>query len=187
MSNNPFQSPLEQTHPPTAIADKPATNDIQVDGNCLVVKPGAVLPNRCIRTNEPTPPQDRRRQTLYWLPVWLVVVAVLTLPLLPIVYFGTRKVCTITYSESRKSRARRHAFVVHAILVGIGLFLGMLISTSHGMWNASVVTTVGFLFTLIVTAFAARGPLKITRHNNNRFWINGFSSEYISALESGPL
>ena len=185
MSDNPFASPAEAANPyaPNLASSLPL--GIEIQGDCLVAPSGIRLPARCVRTNEPTTPGDERRKTYYFAPSWVFVLILVNIVVLAIVYFLIRKPCEIAFSESPTSRRKRHTRVFVCSLVSAALFFGIILAAAFDSVGPIVLTVILFFISLIVLALMTQGPLKIVRNENGRFWIKGFSPEYLNDLANG--
>lgn len=182
MSDNPFQAPLTDAQDFATSVLLGGRQQAYVDGDCLVVRSGAVLPNRCVRTNQPTSFMEERRQTLYWAPSWIAILILLNLLILAIVYFVVRKACDITYSESQELRSARRTRVLITSLVCVALFVGMIAGIGYESAGVMIVTIFGLLVGLITLLVVARGPIRPVKHKNGEFWLRGFSREYLDQL-----
>jgi hypothetical protein len=122
-----------------------------VDGDCIVITSGASLPERCIRTNEPTHEEDRFSTTLEWSRPFRLVL--------------TRDKCHFTYFETKSIRRQRY--------VGLIIYGVVLLGLSLLFWFPLI------LIGLIGLPSLIRGSMNIAYHQDGMFWIRGFGPEFV--------
>lgn len=97
--------------------------DYLIHGDTLVAPKGAVLPDVCIYSGEPS--RDRVQRKLVWVPPALAALVVISPLIYLIVYFIVRKTGTLDYSLGEAARKRRQSGI--AIAIGsIGVFVALL-------------------------------------------------------------
>jgi len=174
------------------------------DGEFLVVRTGAVLPARCVRSNEPLPPGDwMRDKQLVWRPwgvkaleplLWVALALVFwkplpawvdplrfMVPLLGVVFIARQKSVKLTYFLYRRDRRRRLTGQIAAGLVGIA---GLLLLQPEGGWRDGVAALLFMGGVFASNYYFLRFPLRAVRHENGEFWLKGASPEFLDSLAS---
>lgn len=189
----------------TAAMEKPRSpdrGDYHRDGKLLVIRDGAVLPQRCILTNQALGPGDwTKRMAIYKTPfwVWLPVVVctlllsksgrsaewvganVLFLVLLTSIaaIFANKKV-TLTYSLNRQARARLLQRRSIALLAAAAGGIAMMISFFR---NEPVEIFGGALVLLgCLAVLAISNALTLRKHAKGWFSLKGCSKEFLDSL-----
>jgi|688.fasta_scaffold21321_2 hypothetical protein len=103
MTDNPYA-------PPTAIEPQNAhaiDHSIYRVGKWLALRDGAELPHACTATNEPTGPENWRKQRkIAWTPPWVIALVLINFLIMLIVALCVQKTGKITYSLSQKARKK---------------------------------------------------------------------------------
>ncbi|MFZ5828898.1 MAG: hypothetical protein ACOY3P_02375, partial [Planctomycetota bacterium] len=143
---NPYQSPLTS---PLDVPTAEAGDEPIVDGKCLVLASGTVLPPICVKTNQPISDGDMVRKRFDWCPPWIVVFVVLgPIPLI-LAYFLARKKIRLTYGLKREFRLKRRRLVLVKVLVMIGFLVGIPLSVLSEWEVVPIVFAVVFVAALI--------------------------------------
>lgn len=66
---NPYAAPLTDSPPNAANEEDGRSGDVWRDGKLLVMRHGAVLPDRCVKCNAPAA-GERLKKTLIWRTLW---------------------------------------------------------------------------------------------------------------------
>jgi hypothetical protein len=154
MDDNPYASPRYSSENPER---RP---DIYVDGQFIVVRDNAVLPSRCVITNEAVSAGDRRTRGFEWAPSFRLVLA--------------RHRCRLSYCVNRKHRLGKYRirFVVGLASILAGwLFLGI-----HVLWIVPVI--------LMVLASLSVDRLRVTAVKDDQFWLTGFGDAFLKSCEN---
>ena len=166
----------------------------RIDDNALDCLSGAVLPDRCIVTNEISAQQDdliSETRTLYFTPAWIYLFHLLTAPVFYYAYRRYRVPCTVTYTISA-SQKRRNIFMPSLSLAMLTLGLPTLILTaisllapflgpSPGLICGTIIGT--FLSGYLALKLAREGAvIRIAGRNGEWFRIVGFSSHWLASL-----
>ncbi|MFO0959177.1 MAG: hypothetical protein U0800_17395 [Isosphaeraceae bacterium] len=114
--SNPYQAPKVGIAPGKAFLD--STPDFRVDRNLLVVRKGAIFPDRCVRCNAPAEGY-RLRRNLSWHHPLIYLVLLANLLIYVIVALAVRKTAQFDIPICRVHRAKRR----NAILIAWGLVL----------------------------------------------------------------
>lgn len=156
------------------------------DGKSLVMEKGTELPDRCVKSNQPT---DRRlKRSLSWHPPALIVLFLFTGPLIYIIVaLCVRKTARVQIGLSDEWFEKRTratilgwgSFLLGVLLVVLGIaFLDKNDGTGGLMILAGIL--IG-LFGSVIGLMNSRMvfPKKITK---THVWLNGVSPEYLTAL-----
>lgn len=199
---NPYAAPPEwDSSDPDAVAmaelvdEYGQTIGVWRSGRILVMHKQARLPDRCVKTNQPTGPDERWRHTFIWCH-WAVILGLLVnLILVLILYLIFRKKATVEMGliRSRLSRRRRALLggwmLILAGFVGFFLFLiPMFDSRSEPnpiylfLLGASVITgIVGLVWASIGSSIVA--PKHIDKHYIR---LKGVHPDYLAMLPEWP-
>jgi hypothetical protein len=153
-----------------------------VDGNRLVVRTGAVLPPRCVKTNEPVH-EPQVTKTLQWCTPLVYLTILINVVVLLIVYFIVRKQCQITYSIGAAARARKTRNVLISTAVFVGSVLLCIFLFANDWIGVGLLFVVIAFAGLIAIAFSAR-DLAAIKHKDGQFWIKGCGPEFLASLAS---
>ncbi|MCO6047380.1 hypothetical protein NG895_26050 [Aeoliella sp. ICT_H6.2] len=182
MSDNPFESPLAEPEGPDPATDEMLVGgeqEVYVEGDCLVVRSGTILPLRCVKTNAPASPKNQIRKEMYWAPSWIALLILANVVILLIVYLAVRKKCVLVYSEDPQLRSARHRRVLAVSLVAVAITLGLILSIAYEAFALTGFAVLGLLGALIALLIVGRGPIRPVKHKEGYFWIRGFSREYL--------
>ncbi len=149
---NPYSPPETQDSLPWQ------NTDICVDGEYLVLRDGAVLPQRCVLTNQPVKPVDRRQCRFAWAPSFRFAVR--------------RHRCLVSYCVNSRYRQSQQlpwilgvvAWFVLVIFSGLAFFVG---AAGWPLWPLS-----------------RHEPLRIKHAKDGHFWFTGCSSAFLSSCET---
>jgi hypothetical protein len=179
---NPYAPPVSLAPP-----SLPPSVLFRREGNHVVIRDGAHLPARCVRTNQPVEPNGwTRRKRMTWMPSWVWLLLLVHLIVLIIVGLCVQKKAWLTYSMTkgvRKGYIWRVGVSLIALIGGMALGMAGLVNmrASWG-WPAVAVGGVMFLGGAIVAA-CFHSPLRVTRHRDGEFWIKGCSPEFLDSLD----
>ncbi len=153
MDHNPYAPPRQLIGAPEV---RP---DVYVDGRYLVIRDKAVLPLRCVITNQPVSPTDRRGRTFEWAPSFRCVLR--------------RRRCHLSYCVHRAHRIalyrRRSVFSLVAVFVGWSV-LGI-----HVLWFFPLIP-------LAIGGFPV-DRLAVKRAEDGHFWIAGCGEAFLRSCE----
>ena len=68
MDDNPYQAPPINSEPVAPTSSHEPEVQSFVDGDALIVASGSVLPEICIKTNQPVSMEDMKKLTTTWYP-----------------------------------------------------------------------------------------------------------------------
>ncbi len=179
---NPYATPAVQ---PPLVAPMGAATEFshlifQKDG-LLIVHKKATLPDRCLKSNEPT--QSRLKRSLYWHHPALYLLILLHIVIYAIVAIIIRKsaVFWIPLQERYKKKRRRDmAIAWFSVLLGIGLFI-LGIAVVDG--NSTVGVTCLLLSPFLILGGALFGIFRCRivyakRIDDHFVWLKGVSPDF---------
>lgn len=156
----------------------------RVEGNKLVVRPGAVLPPFCVKTNEPVGPEDVKSKNYTWCTPLVALLFLVSGLIAIIVYFIIRKHCTITFGLSPEKRKMYRHRIIFKSIATVALFCAIPIAAAND--NAPLIATVVILFIIaLISLLVGNSPLTISSHRNGEFWVGGCSKEFLARLAQG--
>ena len=145
-----------------------STKDIEVDGDCLVISDGCVLPKRCIYSNEVSNRLIKCDVPLYWAKPFRLVLS--------------RDVCRLTYYVQPRFLLSNLGCV---ILGGGGLLFFCVLSPAaisvYMVWL--LVFSVVTIFVLIAMNFGNYRQLRVKKAEAGRFWIAGAHVSFLSSIK----
>lgn len=138
--------------------------DYYREGQDLVIRKEATLPEICIRTGQPTSGRMRTKK-LSWVPPWTIVVFILIRLVGLICMLVARKTANVTFSLSEEAEAKRkQGLMIGLAVFGVGLLMsisGVVMDTGAGAMAALV----GFLavFVGIILAAVLHRPFQMRK------------------------
>lgn len=164
------------------VVDPPANVFYYRKDQFLIVRDGATLPSRCVRTNRETGPDDwTERARIFWMPRWAILLNFLIILLGSLVPGNKAK---ITYSLIRDERSR----IVKRRGIGvIILFAGVVVaiqSAVHLEGNAAMAGRIlGSIAALGgLASCAMTNALKVKKYKDGWFTLGGCSPEFLDSL-----
>jgi len=142
-----------------------------------VIRDGATLPPRCIRTNQPVGPGDwTLRSKVSWTPLWVMLAMVVS--------SVSSKEAVLNYSMSRaarKSLVQRRSMAYLVTLAGmlawvIAIFLPKGIAQGVTIVGGGTLITAGLLLLTLSNTFT------VTKFRNGWFTLKGCSQEFLDSL-----
>lgn len=156
------------------------------DGHLLVIRDGAILPSRCIKTNQPIGPADwTKTKKLTWTPQWVWLLILVSPVVLIIVAIIVQKKANLTISLSRPIRSKQ---VKQSAFGWCGAALGLVILLFSAVQDQDWITwgIVGGIL-LIVTGLIfvalASSMLRVAKFKDGWFSIKGCSPGFLKSLE----
>ncbi|MGD7652585.1 MAG: hypothetical protein ACQCXQ_05180, partial [Verrucomicrobiales bacterium] len=156
-------------------------------GEFLVVRDWAVLPDVCLLSNEPTGVGSwRKRKRFIWVPQWIYLLILVHVFVMLLVHVFVQKKVRLTYSMSRRTRRRilgRQLGATTLVLTGVaGIFAALMnVPDPDLLVAAAVVCSVMVVAGLLVAMRA--NPLRVKRHENGWFYLKGCSPEFLDGLD----
>jgi hypothetical protein len=125
---DPPRTPLVDGEPEADAEAEPDPDlpDWRLEGETLIARNGATLPDICLFTGEPTPPTERSRMPLSWSPGWFRMLAIVVPLLGALLHSFVRRTSTLEYALSPagwKQRRSCLALTVGAVVDGIVLVM----------------------------------------------------------------
>ena len=177
MDTNPYQSPLADA----VAADHALATGPLVDGKCLVLVSGTILPAHCVRTNQAVTEGDMTRKRFDWAAPWVALLILVNVIVLLLVYFLVRKKCFLTFGLHPSVRRKYRNRLLLKALIAIALFFAIPVTAAIESTAAIVVAAVLFIVA-VVSLFIGNSPLRVVRYREGKFWIKGFSDEYLASI-----
>jgi hypothetical protein len=180
MDTNPYKPPVALD----TMYGKPDAGTSRVEGKQLVVRSGAVLPQRCVKTNQKITEEDLRRKTFEWCSPWVALSFLVSGCIMIVLYFVFRRQCSITFGMHSSVRKRYRNWLLFKVLATVALFasLPFVAATDSGGLIATVLILFIFAF---ITCFIGNSPLSIAKHREGEFWIKGCCPEFLSQIGGG--
>ena len=186
--HNPYASPQSELVMAEALragGAQPQNIGPWRDGNLLVMHKNAVLPDRCVKSNQPAHGR-RLKRNLSWHHPAIFLAILVHLFIYIILALALRKTATIYIGLSDEWFARRR----RAIIIGWGLLIGGMVALITGI---AYVESVDLAWLLILAgimiglggalygAFAARmvAPKRIT---DTYIWLKGVHPDFLADL-----
>lgn len=177
-SENPFAAGEAWDEAPDSADD---LNDIavgdrvEIDGKLLVVEPGTVLPQICVKTGA-TSDLKQMPVKLKYSPPWAFAVGGVILATL------MSKTCAVTYFVSNELVARNARF---NLIGAIGLFIG--IATVVFGAISGLMVLVGLAVVIIIASLIcfAIGNISLTitkQEDGTRFWLSGCDASFLDKV-----
>lgn len=186
---NPYAAPIDLVAQPPIIE----TNEfVRRDGKFLLVWDGAVLPKRCVRTNQDLEsPEGGKmlKRKLTWTPQWVWATMLIMWLIAVILASVLQKRCTVVYGLSNREIAKfrnRKIFGALAFLGGFGgIFyaIGTLTSSEENLLIIAIISSVVVMIAGLI--FLTRSvPLRAVGYINGWFRVKGCSKEFLDSI--GP-
>ena len=177
-SENPFaagEAWAESPHNADDLNDIAVGDRVEVDGKLLVVEPGTVLPQICVKTGA-TSDLKQIPVKLKYSPPWAFAVGGVILASL------MSKTCAVTYFVSNELVARNTRF---KLIGGVGLFVGIATVVFGGISDSMVV--IGLAVVIIIASLICLAisniSLAITKQENGtRFWLSGCDASFLDKV-----
>lgn len=182
---NPYHSPATAP-PPLPILNAPYYFR---DGNLLVARDGADLPDICLKTNEsPRGTRWRKQVTLNWIAPWAYALILLSPLIFLIVMIIVQKRGKITYTLGGDARGK----VVRWRLIGLALLLVsaalFILAVNHTNTDIIIAYVFGGIVALLASLvpFTIANPIKVAGYDNGWFKLKGCSPSFLDSLPNNP-
>ncbi|MDB5289146.1 MAG: hypothetical protein JWL69_387 [Phycisphaerales bacterium] len=158
------------------------------EGKQIIASKGAVLPNRCVKCNEPAAGSPLKR-TLYWHHPAMYLLIFAGIIIYAIVALIVRQSGTVTVCLCQKHRTRR----TYAILGGwLGALLGIVLlfyAAGGNMPGLFVPLGIVLFLTAIIAGVVIARILAPTRIDAQYLWLRGAGPEFLNTLPDarGPV
>ncbi len=180
MDTNPYQPPVVQDPLP----GKLHTPAVGIDGKYLVVTPGAVLPQRCVKTNQKITEGEMKRKAFEWCSPWVALSFLISGCFTIILYFVFRKKCEIVFGVHATVSAKYRNRLIFKLLATVGLFVAMPFVAAID--NSALIAATIILFIIaFISLFVGNSPLSVAKHRQGQFWIKGCCQEFLEQIGRG--
>ena len=177
-------TPLGGSCPECGLAVSVLRSGIHVEGKHLVVVDGAVLPQRCIKTNEPVA-EPGRTKTLYWANPLILVAFLINAILGIVLYLVLRKRCRITYAMSSRMRTAYLYRRLVAVMVWVRGFALAIVGALKGRLELLVIG-IGLCLAGLILTLAFTTVLNIAKYRDGRFYLRGCGKPFLDAIRAKP-
>ncbi len=187
-STNPY-AVTSQFQPMTAPTSPDFQNAIYQDGRVLILHRLAVLPDRCVKSNEPT--QERLKRSLYWHHPLIYLVLLINIIIYAIVATVVRKTAIVYIPLAKKyKRARLRNMLIAWSLVLAGFVCLVLGAAFSSPQNQYMVFLFALCPILILTGalwglFGCR-VVYAKKIDDHFIWLAGVSSEFREQFPNWP-
>ena len=174
---NPYRAPESDIVVPQG------NGDFRVEGKDLICRTGAVLPPRCVKTNEPVGSERMKTKTFYWTSSWIYLLLLIHLLVLLLAYFIIRKPVTLTFGISPAARSRRirqHLGFWMVFLGSIAAMYGGIMSDTNWMMFVGLFGIIACVVALLWIGSVLR-PVK--RLSSGEFAMRGCGPEFLASIE----
>ena len=187
-SPNPYAAPQDPV--PAMFADNAQYGGVWRQGNVLVMHRTAILPARCVKTNEPTPARLKRK--LYWHhpAIYLALIPGVLIYAILASVLCHRATIEIGLSETGFARRRRVMLIAWiGVLLSLGAFFGSFKAFDWDAGPNGPLVMFGGIFTflgfLIYGLIAAR-MVHVKKMDYHYIWLKGVNAEYLDQLPLWP-
>lgn len=156
---------------------------VRVEGAYLVVRDGAILPNRCIKTNEPIADLPVTKK-LYWASSWIYLLLFANVLVMVVVYLAVRKKCAVTYyisSPARSAHRIRVGVLLALFFVTVPIIIIGFANDQAAVGIAGLLVNLGSLIALCIFS----NLLSVSKYVDGEFWIKGCGKEFLDSIEAG--
>jgi hypothetical protein len=157
---------------------------IRVDGKHLVIRSGATLPNRCIKSGKDG--GEAKTKTLYWFHsafILLILAGGLGMIVLLILYFTMRKPVQLTYCMLPE--VKRNILIKQTVAgcVTIGSIVLAIVACSNESPELGFTAAGGILIGIILLLVWGN-VLSVTKNVNEEFWIRGMNRDFLEYVRT---
>jgi hypothetical protein len=149
-------------------------------GKILVLSPGVVLPDRCVKCNQPT---DRRfRRSVTWYP-WYLFFALFVPPgglILLVLYLIFKKTMRVDLGVCPRHLKLRRTLIALAFLTLLGAIYALVYTVGHEAMFAFILFGLLTALSAAIASFAR--ILRPTRMDNQHGYFQGASPEFLNTL-----
>jgi hypothetical protein len=158
------------------------TEDIWRSGNLLVMRKGARLPDRCIKTNR-SANGKRFKATLYWHHPIIYLLILFNLLIYLIVAIAVQKKAVVYLGVTEQTLQARSKAILWAWLVGIAGVILCIYALSSPVELGGLILLGVFMILGGLIGGLVKAPLVGTdRIEGEYIWIRGISKEYLALL-----
>ena len=158
-----------------------------VDGKYLVIADKTALPQRCVRTNVPVDSTEYTSWDIAYQSNRLLSFLLLGFPALLFGSYAAQTRCRFKAGLSRNIRRRFILFQVAAygtIALSPCVFVAGVALQDEMLVTYSIIACPFLIFAALVFLALFTSPLKVARMEEERFWIEGCSQEFLDSLRA---
>ncbi len=152
----------------------------------LVMHKQALLPNRCVKSNEPT--ESRLKRKLYWHHPLVYLFILVNLLIYAIIAIATRKSATIQLPLAERYKKRRILNMIIAwafVLASIGCLLAGLATPSSPIALLGFLSAIFLLVGILWGLFGCR-VIYAKKIDDHFVWIGGVSRDFLGSFPEFP-
>jgi predicted Zn finger-like uncharacterized protein len=150
-------------------------------GNKLVIHVNAVLPDRCVKTNQPSQGQ-RLKRNLYWHHPAFYLLLLLNAIIYLIVSLSVRKRATIEIGVSDAVMEKRKLAITAGWVLGLGGIAVFVLGLAYESLGVLIPTGIVAFLVGIVWAMTGVNIVTPARIDGEYVWLRGINKEYLAAL-----
>jgi len=186
ISENPYQSPVAAE---LAVDAKVVPTDgLWRKGNLLVMRKRAILPDRCVKSNQPTERRLRRNLSWHHPAVYLAILPGLLIYIIIAIILTKRATIHIGLSDEWFAKRRRTILISWTIVL---VSIAMVVLGCAGVEESDIfglLIPVGFLAFLIGAFYGliAARMVTPTRIDDEYVWLKGVNREFLAELPEWP-
>lgn len=180
---NPYQAPQSE------IFDPSGNGSYRVQGKSLICGHEAVLPPRCIKTNEAISGERMKTKTYYWTSSWIYLLLLLPLPwparllCLLLAHFIFRKRIALTFGLSSSARERRFRQHVAFWIIFLGSFASLFAGIN---WSLDWMVPLGLvgIFACVISLLWIGSIIRpVKRLSSGEIAMRGCGPDFLASLE----
>jgi hypothetical protein len=159
-----------------------ASDGVWREGQLIVMRQGALLPKRCLQTNE-TISGPYKKITLYWHSPWLFFLILAHLILFIIVALAARKSVTLEITMGPKMLQRKKRLQLIGVVIMLSGIIESILALSQSEPDGlHILIGVLALIVGLFVAVAGSQTLMVQRMEGNYIWLKGASPAYLDSL-----
>jgi hypothetical protein len=182
---NPYAPSQASLAPGTSSAAAPERPvGVWRDGSVMVMLPGAEIPHRCVKCNEPADEPTKTR-TVSWYNPWLLLLILAGIIVWAIVVMFARKHAVVSPGLCAEHKRRRRNVIAAA---WIGVLAGILLMYAGISTSSSAQGAIGFVATLIsiVLGIAMGRVVHAARIDDQYVRLKGCGEPFLETLPDFP-
>jgi hypothetical protein len=186
---NPFASPLSEEPAGAVAAEDWRSRCLYRKGRLLVMHKEAVLPDRCVKSNQPAHGRRLKRKLAWHHPVlYLILPADVLVYLITVLILRKRATIYVGLSEEWFRRRRRALVIGWTLIVGGAAMLGVGLASIGQSPRALPAITLGLLVALGGLIYVSRAARIVQAKwiTNHFVWLKGVHPDYLATLPPWP-
>ncbi len=179
-SDNPYQSPQAPIVKPAVVE----SGGLWRSGKLLVMRKDAQLPDRCVKSNEPTTRRLKRKLTWHHPAVYLGLLANILIYAILAICMQKRATIEIPLTDEWFSRRRRTILIGWgSVILSIGLFIVSAIGLdSNSLFGWAMFVSVITFFGGAIYGLVASRMVSPTKIDDAHVWLKGVNREFLDDL-----